>query len=53
MWLYEPRRFDGLEGLRKAMMPRLKRNLNVLGVIGNTFIRGAPDFSNNRERAKV
>jgi hypothetical protein len=31
-------------------MPRLKRNLNVLGVIGNTrsFVE-LPDFSNNRE----
>jgi hypothetical protein len=35
MWLYNPGDFDGL-GLRKAAMAQVKRNLNVLGVIGNT-----------------
>jgi peptidyl-dipeptidase Dcp len=50
--------FDGLpEGLRKAAMAQAKeRNLNVLGVIGNTrsFVEPFLTFSNNRElRAKV
>jgi peptidyl-dipeptidase Dcp len=48
--------FDGLpEGLRKAAMAQAKRNLNVLGVIGNTrsFVEPFLTFSNDRERAKV
>lgn len=50
--------FDGLpEGLRKAAMAQAKeRNLNVLGVIGNTrsFVEPFLTFSNNRElRAEV
>jgi peptidyl-dipeptidase Dcp len=50
--------FDGLpEGLRKAAMAQAKeRNLNVLGVIGNTrsFVEPFLTFSNDKElRAKV
>jgi peptidyl-dipeptidase Dcp len=50
--------FDGLpDGLGKAAMAQAKeRNLNVLGVIGNTrsFVEPFLTFSNNRElRAKV
>jgi peptidyl-dipeptidase Dcp len=50
--------FDGMpEGLKKAAMAQAEeRNLNVLGVIGNTrsFVEPFLTFSNNRElRAKV
>jgi hypothetical protein len=54
MWLCNPGDFDLPSGLRKAMMAQAKRNLNVLGVIGNTRSFGAFLIFSNRElRAKV